>query len=93
MMIAGVTSTAGTAKSYLPRNSTGVDARENQLEDHDRELSLPGSQPVTMTSTVGSRRLMFRKLCIEGPEGGVLTANTRERTGSQNNTGKRVGWV
>ena len=46
-----------TSSGYqLPR----CDARDNKLDDHDRELSSPGSQPVTVTMTVGSRRWMFR---------------------------------
>ena len=36
------------------------DICENQLDDHDRELSSPGSQPVIVTTTVGSRRRIFR---------------------------------
>ena len=33
----------------IARNRTGSDSGENQFDDHDRELSLPGLQPVTVT--------------------------------------------
>ena len=52
--------TSHTETGLIQTTFAGVDARENQLDDHDRELSSPGSQPVTVTKTVGSRRWMFR---------------------------------